>query len=215
MRGLRKLSSGDGSIVPSCGDYSTALLLVVLVAHVVMAVFFVFWFCRKTCKRCRGNRMNRATLSSLCLLTVLYAFIIASFSVSVLLFVNQTRNVSMADSGNSSITDSSGNGTEMLSGMGWGSGSGDCNDMGPGDMGSGNMTTCNNTSMPATQRKENCVQLLSESFILVAVFVGMLMIFLSSIMCLFCYECSHNGCCYTRVFYDPTVVVFENESTFM
>ena len=214
MSGLRRLSSGDASFAPSCGDYSIALLLVVLVAHVVMAVFLLLWFCRGSCKGCRGKRMNRATLSSLCLLTLIYAIIVVGFSVSVLAFVNQSRDVTVNETSNSSMVMSGGG---MVSEVGGGSGSGaECQGemgSGMGDLGSGNMTTCkNSTSEP--QEKAKCIKLLSDTFIFVAVFFGMLVIFVSAILCLFCFECSHNGCCYRREFYDPTVIVFENETTF-
>lgn len=212
LSGVQVLRRGDASIAPNCDEYSIALLLAVVVAHLVMAAFLILWLCKGAFKCCRKKRVNRATLSSLCLLFLIYAFIVAGFSVSVLVFANQTRSVS--DFRNSSLVDMGMSGNDSVGGV---SGSGeDCDgDMasGSGDMGSGNVT-CNNQSVVQPRKEENCVHLESQPFILVVVFLGLLLIFIAAISCLLCYECSHNGFCYQREFYDPTVTVFENETTF-
>ena len=224
LSGIQKLRRGDASIAPSCGNYSIALLLAVVVVHVVMATFLVCWFCKGSCKSCRGRRVNRATVSSLCLLALVYAAVVIGFSASVLAFVGESRSVSVADSTNSSLVDmgmsGNGSGSGEPSGMGGGGrgSGGECEGemaSGSGDMGSGNMTTCNNQSSEVQpKREEDCVEFLSESFILAVVFFGLLVIFVSAILCLLSYECSYNGFCYKREFYDPTVIVFENETSF-
>jgi hypothetical protein len=225
LSGVQKLHRGDASIAPSCGEYSIALLLAIIVVHLVMATFFLFWICKGTHKSCRGRRMNRATLSSLFLLIFIYVFVVAGFSASVLVFVNDSRSVAVGSS-NSSLVDMGVSGNGSGSGMvgavdrsGGGEGGGeDCEgDMGSGsgDFGSGNTTVCGNRSAEVQpRREEKCVELMSEQFLLAVVFLGLLLIFIFAISCLLHYECSHNGFCYQREFYDPTVTVFENETSF-
>ena len=216
MSGVHKLRQGGASIAPNCGDYSIALLLVVVLAHLVVATFLLFWLCKGACKCCRGRGMNRATVSSLFLLIVIYVFIVAGFSASVLVFVNDSRSVAVAGNSTSDIGMSvSGSGSGMVDVSGGGGGGEDCEgDMASGS-GSGNMSACDNRSTEVQpRREEHCIELMSEQFLLAVVFVGLLVIFIFAISCLLRYECSHNGFCYKREFYDPTVTVFDNETSF-
>lgn len=225
LSSIHQVSRGNASFAPSCDSYSVGLLWLVLLAHLVVIPFMVFWVSKGCSKSCRGKKINRATSSSLCLLLLLYAVIIMGFSVSVLAYVNETSSESDSKVGNSTLEMSGSGGNMSGDGvMGGVSGekgagvgeSGECGEEGSGSgSGARNTTACNNSSTNVTPSKEkHCVEVTSEKFILSVVFLGLLLILVMAVSCLLGYECSHNGFCYTRSFYDPTVTVFENETSF-
>ena len=162
--------------------------------------------------------MNRATVSSLCLITILYAVIVAGFAVSVLVYVNKFTSNEVMTQGNKTLeANGSGSGDyNMTSGdsgdcdeewSGAESGSRSGNASGCGEMRFENVTTRNNGSVKV---EKACVES-SKAFILAVAFLGLLVVFIVGVSCLLGYECNHNGFCYQKSFYDPTVTVIENE----
>lgn len=73
----------------------------------------------------------------------------------------------------------------------------------------------NESTVPDTQEREVCIEALSEPFIISLTFLLLLFIFFAAMSCMFSYECCHNGICHQSAHYDPTVLVFENETSFL
>ena len=73
----------------------------------------------------------------------------------------------------------------------------------------------NESTVPDTQEREVCIEFSSKPFILSLTFLLLLFIFIAAASCMFAYECSHNGVCHRSAHYDPTVLVFENETSFL
>ena len=323
MNSINKVSGGKASFAPGC-DYSVALLWLVILVHLVVVAFMVFWFSKGCCKPCKRKRMSRAAVSSLCVIMLLYAATVAGFSASVLVFTNESsaddvRNAtdmgvgSGADGGGSggmvsgngsgysvinasgdgatsnssdgvtsassdgvasasgdSVTSASGdsvtsaNGDVVTSASGDGltsagnngvtSGSGDYVASGIGDdatsgIGDGvtsaseeskgdnggcgaiedgsagfsengelvheNLTKCTNETTLDQKKAGVCVAVSSEAFVLAVVFPSLLIVLLAAVLCSIVCECSHRGFCYQRTLYDPTVTVFENETSLL
>lgn len=169
--------------------------------------------------------MNRAAVSSLCVITLLYAMSVIGFSVSVLALVNESKSDSDIQRNNTNGTSvdlESGSG-DIGSASGSGEvGLGEIDDVsGSGDLQPGNLInrsvneTSNKTLDNERATQTACVEISSESFILAVVFLSLLFIFLAAVLFSLGYECSHNGFCYQRSIYDPTVTVFENETSFL
>lgn len=138
----------------------------------------------------------------LCAITLIYAAFIIGLSTSVLV------NVSRSDSNNdtsdmgSSVVD---NGCDLANGSGIGSGGG-----GIGGSGSQN---CSNKPSDNTEQAA-CFEIQSQPFILSMAFLGLLLVFVAAVLCSLGYEYSHSGFCYQKTTYDPTVTVFEKETSF-
>lgn len=73
----------------------------------------------------------------------------------------------------------------------------------------------NESTVPDTQEREVCIEVSSKPFIISLTFLLLLFIFIAAMSCMFSYECSHNGICHQSAHYDPTVLVFENETSFL
>ena len=278
MSSIDKVRSGNTSFAPGC-NYSVALLWLVILVHLVVVAFVVFWFSKGCYKPCKKKRMNRAAVSSLCIIILLYVLTVVGFSVSVLVFVNESSVAGTTNEGNGSsgmdvgsssdgdggmvsgsgsgytvisasgdggdgVTSASGDGVTSASGVtsagvtgdggdgvtsgigggvtgASGKGSGGCGGIGNGsigysgngDLAFGNLTICNNETTLEDKKENICVEISSESFVLAMVFPILLIILLAAVSCSVGCECSHRGFCYRRTIYDPTVTVFENETS--
>ena len=91
LSSIGQVSIGGGALFTlQCDDYSPGLLWAVIVVHLVLLAYLVFWLGRG--KACRGKKTNCAAASILFLLTILYGASIVGFSSSVLAFVNESRS---------------------------------------------------------------------------------------------------------------------------
>ena len=264
MSSIDKVRSGNTSFAPGC-NYSVALLWLVILVHLVVVVFVVFWFSKGCYKPCKKKRISRAAVSSLCIIVLLYVLTVVGFSVSVLVFVNESSVnegngtgsamdvgsgsdgdggmvsgsgsgytvISASGDGGDGVTSASGvtsagvtgdGGDGVTSGIGGGvtgasgEGSGGCGGIGNGSVGNGdlvfgNLTICNNETTLEDKKENICIEISSESFVLAMVFPILLIILLAAVSCSVGCECSHRGFCYRRTIYDPTVTVFENETS--
>lgn len=195
------VKDGSLSFAPNCSN-SAFLLWIVVLASLVVMVYLVFWLSRGCCKVFKKRSMNRAAVSSLCVITLIYAVLVIGLSTSIIV------NVSQSDSNDD--TSSSDMGSTWYSGCGNGSGG-----SGIGVSGSGNCSMIETTNkISRNTKKEACFEIQSQPFILFMAFLVLLLVFVTAVLCSLGYEFSHNGFCYKKATYDPTVTVFEKETSF-
>lgn len=197
------VKDGNISFAPNCSNSAFVLWVVVLASLVVM-IYLVFWLSRGCCKVFKKRSMNRAAVSSLCVITLIYAVVVIGFSTSILV------NVSQSDSNND--TSSSDMGSTWYSGCDIANASGIGG--GTGESGSLNCSieTANKTS--GNTKQADCFEIQSQPFILSVAFLVLLLVFVTAVLCSLGYEFSHNGFCYKKATYDPTVTVFQKETSF-
>lgn len=200
------VKDGNISFAPDCSNSAFVLWVIVLASLVVM-IYLVFWLSRGFCKVFKKRSMNRAAVSSLCVITLIYAVVIIGFSTSILV------NVAQSDSNNDTSSSDMGStwysGCDITNASGIGSDGG-----GTGESGSLNCSieTANKTS--GNTKQAACFEIQSQPFILSVAFLVLLLVFVTAVLCSLGYEFSHNGFCYKKATYDPTVTVFEKETSF-